>query len=82
MGKNKFERQKRCEHQFKKKAGFIDSHHLKPGGSTIPSNLIALDVYRHDAWHLLFGNKSLNEIILLLNEVQKRKEAISFIWSN
>lgn len=75
MSTNKFERQKRCVHQFKKRAGVTDQHHLKPGGSSISSNLLNIDIYRHDAWHLLFGNKSINEVILLLSEVRNRKEA-------
>ena len=57
------------KHQFKDKAGFTNKHHLKPkskGGKKCPENLLSIDVYRHQAWHLLFGNKTLDEIIDLL----------------
>jgi len=69
-------REKREVHQFKHKAGFTDEHHLKnksSGGSSIMSNLIQLDAYRHDALHLLFGNKTLREIIELLERVEQIK---------
>ena len=65
------------EHRFQKRAGFTDEHHLIPGsrgGQTIGSNLLKLDAYRHSAWHLLFGNKTLSEIIALLERLEYRKE--------
>lgn len=74
----KQQREKREVHKFKIKAGFRDEHHLKPrerGGQSTPSNLLLLDAYRHDAWHLLFGNKTLDEIILLLQEVKYKKQS-------
>jgi hypothetical protein len=67
---NKFERKKYIEHGFKCRASFNDEHHLTPssrGGQTISSNLLKIDAYRHDAIHLLFGNKTINEIIDLFN---------------
>lgn len=72
----KIQRQKREVHKFKKKAGFLDKHHLRNcsrGGATVKTNLFLLDAYRHDAWHLLFGNKTINEIISLLLRVQQIK---------
>lgn len=57
------------EHQFKERAGFSDYHHLKTrhrGGQSISSNLLRMDAYRHDAWHLFFKNRTLDEIIILL----------------
>ena len=65
-------RQKRKLHGFKKKAGWNDEHHIKApcsrGGEKIKSNLLLIDVYRHDAWHLLFCNQTLKEIITLLQK--------------
>lgn len=71
-------REKHSQHQFKKRAGFKDEHHLKPserGGESILSNLLILDAYRHDAWHLLFHNLTLDEIINLLIRVKVEKES-------
>lgn len=73
-----YARQKRRIHCFKKRAGFNDKHHLKPreqGGQSIQSNLLTIDVYRHDAIHLIFGNKSLDEIIALLQRVKRAKQS-------
>ena len=58
------EREKREVHQFKKRAGWNDDHHLQAqskGGQDIDSNVSRLDAYRHDAYHLLFGTASLIE---------------------
>lgn len=62
-------RKKKSQHKFIKRAGFSDYHHLKPcqrGGQSISSNLLRMDAYRHDAWHLFFKNMTLDEIIILL----------------
>ena len=66
------------QHQFKELAGWTDEHHLKPrsaGGQSIDSNMLRIDAYRHDAIHLLMGNKSLDEIILLLQRLQRIKKS-------
>lgn len=66
---NLHEREPRSVHQFKKRAGFTDTHHLKPrsrGGQSIASNTAKLDAYRHDAWHLLFHDKTPAEAAELL----------------
>lgn len=78
---NHFERQKRSIHKFKKRAGKNEQHHLKPrsrGGQDIQSNLVKLDIYRHDAFHLLFGNRTLKEVIEILTRLQHIKEAQRF----
>ena len=70
-------REKKKVHQFKKRAGFNDKHHLTPeqrGGKKIPSNLLNMDAYRHDAWHLLFGNRTLLEVINLLIRLKRAKK--------
>ena len=66
------------EHQFKSKAGWKTEHHLTPKerkGKKELSNLLSLDAYRHQAWHLLFGNKTLREIIELLERIEQIKQS-------
>jgi hypothetical protein len=66
-------REKKSQHRFLKRAGFADYHHLKPcqrGGQSISSNLLKMDAYRHDAWHLFFKNMTIDEIIILLSEIR------------
>lgn len=66
------------EHRFQKRAGFFNDHHLKPrsrGGQDIGSNLLWLDEYRHSAWHLLFKNLTIDEIIALLLRVKQIKDS-------
>lgn len=69
-------REKRCVHKFQKRAGFTDKHHLRPGKETIPSNLLEMDAYRHDAWHFFFYCLTLNEVIYLLRCLNRRKKSI------
>jgi hypothetical protein len=52
-------------------------HHLRPkarGGTKEPSNLLLLKVERHTEWHKIFGLSDLQEIIALLQRVQRMKE--------
>lgn len=79
--KDKPKREKRSKHRFQKRAEFSDQHHLRPssrGGTSVESNLILLDAYRHDAWHLLFKNLTLDEIITLLMRLKHIKESLRF----
>lgn len=72
-----FKRKKFNAHQFTGKAGCTDEHHLisrSKGGESLGSNLLRIDVYRHDAWHLLFGNKTINEIVNLLKDFKDYRE--------
>jgi len=74
----KGQRQKRSEHKFKRRAGWLDTHHLrsqKRGGSSRKYNRIELDAYRHDAWHLLFDHLTLREVIELLERLEQIKES-------
>ena len=51
-------------------------HHLRPrsrNGSDLDSNLLILWRNKHDAWHLLFGNRTLGEIINVLNRMKEAK---------
>jgi hypothetical protein len=73
---NRNEREKREVHQFKKRAGWKDSHHLTPrsrGGEDIASNTSMLDGYRHDAYHLLFGTCTLAEARAVLQRWEEMK---------
>ena len=61
-----------------KRCGRKNRHHLKnksQGGQTVMSNLIMLDEERHKAWHFLFKNLSLKEVILLLQRLDKIKSS-------
>ena len=73
---SKRNRKKWSDHKFKHRAGWSDKHHLRPksrGGSDRRYNKITLDAYRHDAYHLLFGNLSLDEVIELLTRLRDKK---------
>lgn len=74
-------REKRSVHQFKRRAGWQDTHHMTPksrGGEDIGSNRLSLDAYKHDAWHLIFKNKTLREVIEFLERVERIKGNASF----
>ena len=46
-------------------------HHRKPrsiGGTNSDNNIILLERDEHEAWHLLFGNKTAQEICNLINQ--------------
>ena len=52
-----------------KKRPKINRHHLTPrsrGGQTLPSNILRIKIVRHCAWHQLWQNRTLKEIIKLL----------------
>lgn len=70
MGKKKKHKMKRYRNR--------NRHHLVPksrGGSAAPSNLLLIDIDRHRVWHKLFGNLTLEEVIRLLQRLQKCKAA-------
>jgi len=51
-------------------------HHLRPksrGGNRQPSNLLLFDIEKHQCWHKIFGNRTLVEVIALLQRLQKLK---------
>lgn len=51
-------------------------HHLTPRsrkGGDEASNLLVLWRDQHDVWHYLFGNRTIEEIIALLERVRKIK---------
>jgi len=64
---------------MKKKKKRLTKHHLVNrcmGGGNELSNLLALDEKRHQAWHLLFHNLNLDEVISLLQRLKKAKYEI------
>lgn len=63
-------------HQFKIRSKECNEHHLTPssrGGESITSNLLRLERYRHLAWHYLFSNMTLDEIIAKLSTINSKK---------
>ena len=50
----------------------LTRHHRLPqskGGTDLPTNISMVPESQHCAWHTLFGNKSVEEIVELLNDV-------------
>ena len=55
------------------RSGKYDSHHLTAksrGGKRNPQNIILFDTARHNAWHFLFGNMTLDEVIATLKRLR------------
>jgi len=69
----------------KREARKMTTHHLTPrcrGGNDSPSNISRLDEKKHQAWHILFGIKTLEEVILFLIRylrLKKRRELNLFL---
>lgn len=60
----------------KKHAG-RNKHHLRPrsrGGTSVKSNLLLIRTDVHRNLHLVFGNRTLEEIIELLIRVKRAKD--------
>ncbi len=56
-------------------------HHLKPksrGGQNIESNLLIIEIKRHNAWHVLWENRTLDEVIALLQRLKRMKKSQRF----
>lgn len=61
-----------------KRAGKTNRHHLRPrsrGGDSLESNLLVMDIERHNAWHFLFSNLTLDETIELLERLRSMKRS-------
>ena len=57
-------------------------HHLIPksrGGNKIQSNLLLIDMEKHCAWHILWKNRTLDEVIELLIRVKRAKRNNDFL---
>lgn len=53
-------------------------HHLTPrsrGGSDHRRNLLYISGYLHVQWHKVFGNRTLPEVIRLLQRIERAKGA-------
>lgn len=51
-------------------------HHLRPrsrGGTDRNSNLLLIHIDRHEFWHRVFGNRTLDEVIALLHRAKRMK---------
>jgi hypothetical protein len=52
-------------------------HHLVPksrGGSYDKRNLLLFDATKHKYWHMVFGNRTLSEVIELLLRIERAKQ--------
>lgn len=50
----------------------LTRHHRKcksNGGTDLPTNISMVPESHHRAWHILFGNKGVEQIVELLNDV-------------
>jgi len=57
----------------------MSHHHLIPksrGGKADRKNLLLIRRDKHDLWHILFGNRTIPEIIALLERVERIKAAL------
>lgn len=55
-----------------------NQHHLKPvcrGGNGHAVNKLLLHVDRHEHWHKVFGTRTLEEVIFLLQRVRRAKQS-------
>lgn len=53
-----------------------NKHHLTPksrGGTRHYRNMLLIDGHTHRKWHIVFGNRTLEEVIALLIRVQRAK---------
>jgi hypothetical protein len=58
-----------------------NKHHMTPrkrGGDNEAANILLLSAFRHMAWHILFGQKTLEEVIRLLQRVHSAKNRCAY----
>lgn len=51
-------------------------HHLTPRsrlGNGMPNNLLLIDIEKHECFHKIFGNRTLEEVIRLLQRLKELK---------
>ena len=61
------------QHHQWKRSGIRNEHHLlnkSRGGLRTSTNLITLDTEHHLAWHFLFGNMDIDEVVALLLRIK------------
>ena len=76
MKKGKRKLRKRLKKQYKRRLQGRNKHHLTPrsrNGRSTPSNLLLIDIGKHACWHKLFGNRTLREVICLLQKLERLK---------
>jgi hypothetical protein len=64
---------------MKRRKKKTNRHHLIPrsrGGANLPNNLLTIGIERHEYWHKIFGNKTLDEVIKLLIRLREMKNEI------
>ena len=64
------------KHDRKRRFRGRNYHHLTNkcmGGGYSDSNLLLIKIERHQAWHVIFGNRSLEEVIEILQRIQRMK---------
>jgi hypothetical protein len=56
-------------------------HHLVPrsrGGSDEERNQLVMDVHKHELWHQLWGNRTIDEVLTLLTRMLRAKERLRY----
>lgn len=77
MKTRKFNRHKVLDAKLEERNAKHNRHHLTNacrGGTKDSWNLIDLKMYKHEIWHKLFKNLSLEEVIALLQRLLHMKE--------
>lgn len=75
----------KCKDLFKRRK-FKDRnyHHLLPkskGGKTKASNMLLVNIKKHQAWHKLFGLMNLEEVISTLGKLSANRKTCSSCFS-
>jgi len=80
MGKSKRKLKKRLKQQRNrgkaKQVNGTNKHHLTPksrGGLARPYNLLRIDIQKHQCWHKIFKNLTLEEVIAELQRLKRMK---------
>ena len=76
---------KRKRRNKKRRRHYLTRHHLIPrsrGGKDNRRNILMLEARKHEVWHILFGNLTIDEAIELLIRVKKAKEVIKMKLCN
>lgn len=63
--------------RVKRKHDGRNYHHLTPvsrNGSDQRQNLLLIDIERHEGWHKVFGNRTAEEVLELLERVVRAKK--------